>query len=396
MHGEADGALALAGALHYCLAEIYGHVHIAAAWRALGALKEAEQSLREALDLAPPDRLLLPLAENRAAIAPALERLRGSGPADALAAIEALARRHEKGCAAVLDGLHAKGRPFGLTGREHETALPAATPGGYHEETCHMHGAGFRALGGCVGAGRAFCCAWRAAASWWRMTRARTVLPEDAFPLRTVEADEANEVGGPEGVGWTLPGQRFFCVGEEAGSPYGLAAGLYVFRVKDYLVAFVPTGAAELYGETSLSPEGAVLALDSGASPVRSWFFFSYPDMASLSEVSYYQAEDRPGLLWHGNGNAVFSGMETEGHGRACGCDPCGPVSVHNYAFKTRQVTTLLEGTDLCDYTLTGLAAKRGVALAEELCLPSAADWEVFPEDAPTQDVEAGLPGEGR
>jgi LuxR family maltose regulon positive regulatory protein len=120
--GEADAALALAEALHSSLALLYGHIHIAAARNMLGGREGALTALRKALDLALPDRLLLPLAECYSLIGPLLESLRP----DALTDIRALAARLEAGRAAVPRGTSTAHPPFGLSRRELTTALLAA------------------------------------------------------------------------------------------------------------------------------------------------------------------------------------------------------------------------------------------------------------------------------
>jgi LuxR family maltose regulon positive regulatory protein len=124
--GLADEALDLAGALHYPLALIYGHIHSAAAREMRQERSLALASLRRALDLALPDRLHLPFAENHSFIAPLLEELRPELPPDSEASIVALSGRQEAGSRNIMAGLYAPQGLFGLSPRELEVARLAA------------------------------------------------------------------------------------------------------------------------------------------------------------------------------------------------------------------------------------------------------------------------------
>lgn len=204
-----------------------------------------------------------------------------------------------------------------------------------------------------------------------------TVLPPHIFPVMPV-LDAA-------GVQTSM---LSFCgVGGESGKPYGMAAGLYLFNVRGEAAGFIPTDAAEFCSEVRLSPGNTVLAMDSGTWLVRSWFFYTYPGLKALGRVEYYQAEEKPGLLWNGDAEVLFSSMSPDSHHRNCDYDPCGPVSVSTYSFTNRKVKTLLQGTDQCDFTLADAAPDAGGFLAEKLCLPSAAAWRAFPATAPVETV---------
>ena len=76
------------------MARIYTGLHVAAAHEALGAAEEAERALRGALDIALPDGVILPLAQNFGALSPILKRLlaREFLNAAALKRISALAK----------------------------------------------------------------------------------------------------------------------------------------------------------------------------------------------------------------------------------------------------------------------------------------------------------------
>ncbi len=187
--------------------------------------------------------------------------------------------------------------------------------------------------------------------------------------------------------GKPLEGLRYCGVGDDAGKAHGLESGLYVFDGEGSLVAFAPNEAAEYCAETRLSPGKKILAMDSGGSLNRSWFFFSYPDMKPLGEIAYLSAENKPAIIFDGDKGAFFSSMDIEGGGRACGYDPCGPVSVDAYFFDSHKTLTLFPGTDLCDFTLTGFSPETGEVGADKLCLASAKAWENYPENAPVEKV---------
>jgi LuxR family maltose regulon positive regulatory protein len=118
--GESEAALSLAAALHCPLATIYGLIHRAAARGGRGEGEAARDSLRRALDLALPDRLFLPFAENRALIGEPMEALLPEMDSECAASILALAEQVEAGRRALAGASPAK-RKFGLTRREDET-----------------------------------------------------------------------------------------------------------------------------------------------------------------------------------------------------------------------------------------------------------------------------------
>ncbi|MDR1044835.1 MAG: LuxR C-terminal-related transcriptional regulator [Candidatus Adiutrix sp.] len=96
--GESAAALGLARALHSTPALVYGHLHAAAALAMLGEGREAASELRQALDLALPDALYLPLAEQYDLIGLLLTKaLSGKKQAEALTRVEALAEQMRAG-----------------------------------------------------------------------------------------------------------------------------------------------------------------------------------------------------------------------------------------------------------------------------------------------------------
>ena len=187
-------------------------------------------------------------------------------------------------------------------------------------------------------------------------------------------------------------GMRFLGVGPDEAKELGMAPGLYIFKGEGKPVAFAATDKAGFCADVTISPNGKILAMDAGTSLVRDWFFFSYPEMKPLGDTVYYLTPDTPAIIWAGETGALVSTMNVDGHGRSCGYDPCGPVSVSYYDIGTHKAVKLLPGTDLCDYTLTGLANGGLEAAAAELCLPSPKEWEIFPEGKPVKTVTVKLP----
>jgi len=234
-----------------------------------------------------------------------------------------------------------------------------------------------------------FACAVPAQAAFTlRLTDNRLVLENEgkAMPL-SVEDFPVDAV--KDAAGKPLPGLRYCGIGVDSGKAHGIAPGLYLFDAHGRNVAFGSTDAAEFCSEVRLSPGKTVLAMDSGTWLVRSWFFFSYPDMKPIGEVGYYQAEGKPALLWEVDAGVYFSSRETMGHKRTCNYDPCEPISVRAYSFKTGKDKTVLAGTDLCDFTLTGFSPERGVVEADKLCLPAVKAWKEYQylQNAPVEHI---------
>lgn len=204
-----------------------------------------------------------------------------------------------------------------------------------------------------------------------------TPLSQDMFPAALIEGTEF----------------RFCGIGEDDAKQYGVKPGLYIFDRQGKNIVFTPTESAEFVGEVRLSPKGGILAMDSGTSLIRSWEFFSFPGMKPMGEVVYFSADEKPGLIWTGEEGVLFSSMETDEPGRACGYDPCGPVSVMYHTFKDNKTTSLLAGTDLCDYMLAGYQENDGTISVDKLCLQSAKEWEVYPyEDKTPEKMTVKLP----
>lgn len=181
---------------------------------------------------------------------------------------------------------------------------------------------------------------------------------------------------------------RYVTVSEEDAKPFGLKGGLYIFDADGKAAGFAPSEAAEYCAQVSMAPGGAVLAMDSGTWLIRSWLFFSYPDMKPMGEVAYYQVEDVAPIFWKGDKEALFNTMETETE-RACDYDPCGPTSIKRHDLISGKTSTLFEGTTLCDYLLFSLDGDT-ITMGKR-CLPNAAAWKNFP-GVPTEKTTAKLP----
>lgn len=199
-------------------------------------------------------------------------------------------------------------------------------------------------------------------------------LPQDSFPAQPIADTEMFFVG----------------IGEEDGEEYAVAPGLYIFKKSGNPVAFAPTD-AETCSEVVFSPNGKILAMDAGTWFVRSWTFFSFPDMKPMGDTLYYMSEGKPSLVWAGNEGVLVSTLADE-HKRTCDYDPCGPVSVEYYSFASAKSTKLLAGTDLCDYTLLGIEADGQTVTAQEQCLQSPEEWKTLPAGVPAKQTTAKLP----
>ena len=108
------------------LAEIYMSLYVAVAQFRLGRNAEGTHTLKEALDLALSDGLLLPFAENADLLGTSLKRaLAEQSPLERQKFSE-LQDRYDQGRAKILQNLCEENLPEGLTPREYEVALLAA------------------------------------------------------------------------------------------------------------------------------------------------------------------------------------------------------------------------------------------------------------------------------
>jgi hypothetical protein len=203
-------------------------------------------------------------------------------------------------------------------------------------------------------------------------------LSADDYPAMPIEGKEMHYLG----------------IGEDQAKPYGLAAGLYVFNADGSLAAFTPNDAAEMCSDVRFSPNGKILAMDAGSSPARDWFFYSYPDMKPMGNIGWIMVPDKPWLTWVGDRGVLVSYADLDDVlGRECGYDPCGPVSVNYFDFGSGKLSTLLKGTGLCDYSVSGLAEDGKTAQVDALCVKSLGDWKEYPgDDVPRKQTTVKLP----
>ncbi|MDR1871552.1 MAG: LuxR C-terminal-related transcriptional regulator [Deltaproteobacteria bacterium] len=120
--GESGAVISLAEALRYPLAQIHALVHIAAAWHKIGQRQKALEALREALDLATPDLLVLPFVENHRLISPLLEEVFHRAPTNFSNLIKSLAARWTMGAQKIASRLFSSIEYLGLSARELEVA----------------------------------------------------------------------------------------------------------------------------------------------------------------------------------------------------------------------------------------------------------------------------------
>ncbi len=108
------------------LAQIYTYIHLAAANRQISRHLEAQAAMRQALELAMPDRVYMPFVENCDFIHPLLEELQrqGDGPED-IGAILKLYRSYKRSAERMAQEHFSEQRPL-LTAREMEIARLAA------------------------------------------------------------------------------------------------------------------------------------------------------------------------------------------------------------------------------------------------------------------------------
>ena len=133
---------------------------------------------------------------------------------------------------------------------------------------------------------------------------------------------------------------RFMTVGEDQAKK-NLPVGLSPFDAEGALTAFLDNPAAEFCSAVSLSPNGKRLAMDSGTVLIRSWNFYTYPEMTPLpnGSASYLSGDDAVDLIWTDNDNVLFTApTETA---RQCEYAPCEAHSVVRHTLSTGKSATL-------------------------------------------------------
>ncbi|HPJ26268.1 MAG TPA: LuxR C-terminal-related transcriptional regulator, partial [Synergistaceae bacterium] len=123
---RAQEFLAFSGKHRNLLAEIYVRLYISVARFRLGRNAEGAHALKEALDLALPDGLLLPFAENTDLLGASLKKVLFEQWPGEWQKLSELRKRYERGRESILQSLYEEHLPEGLTPREYEVALLVA------------------------------------------------------------------------------------------------------------------------------------------------------------------------------------------------------------------------------------------------------------------------------
>jgi LuxR family maltose regulon positive regulatory protein len=121
LYGITELAMDITRKLNYLLPQVYQFIYLAAAKYLDGSGKEAEGYLREALDMALPDKVYLPFAENASFILPVIKNIKKGFDPGAMDALIALCRRRISGTDAVKKALSSE--RLALTPRQREIAL---------------------------------------------------------------------------------------------------------------------------------------------------------------------------------------------------------------------------------------------------------------------------------
>lgn len=208
------------------------------------------------------------------------------------------------------------------------------------------------------------------AVSGWAGT-ARVVLQDQGL---TVTRDGVSGVL-PKDTGAILSVQnsslRAVQVSPDEAEQHGLDAGLYLFTAAGEATIVIPEDSGDPCAAVALSPDGKVLAVDSGAWVIRSWTFYTYPALKNLGGVTY--RDDQKPLLWLGGTTVLLHTQEDVDQRRQCDYDPCGPISVERVDLWPFTVTPLFRGTDLCDFAIERL--EHGTLTVNKICAPSLEAW---------------------
>lgn len=105
------------------LSELYIMIYISVAQSRLGREAEGMATLRQALDMAMPDGLLLPFAENADLLGPSLDSAVARNWSSRRRELSSLKKRYHLGKGRILKHLSGKSAPAELTEREHDVAL---------------------------------------------------------------------------------------------------------------------------------------------------------------------------------------------------------------------------------------------------------------------------------
>lgn len=206
----------------------------------------------------------------------------------------------------------------------------------------------------------------------------KIALPDDMGKLAKVDNSNMRYVG--------------FDTDDDTVKKLGITPGLYWVDKNSAIIRF--TGAlpqktrgdwdegmkaeefARAISGASLSPKGDSIALLLGGSTI-SVVFFTWPDMKHINAgpIDCWPSETAV-FHWYDNGKVAFDEIDlnTKRKGQY---DPCGNVSVKALDLATGKISTVKQGTDLCDYHL--LATKDGKGQIAKVCLKSVAAWKHHP-----------------
>ncbi len=180
----------------------------------------------------------------------------------------------------------------------------------------------------------------------------------------------------------------------ESAARLGQTASIFLFDLRGKFVDQVRGFNAASCRQVSMSPNGQVLAVDSGPDHNRTWHFLALPSYKPYpGQLAYSltaQTEAAP-LAWITD-NFVVAPILSEPKDRAlrCGDKPqCGNLSVNLYNISKNLLMPLFRGTDLCGYYYAGASGR--TIYGNKVCVPKVEDWSK-PGAASTTRVLGVLP----
>lgn len=173
---------------------------------------------------------------------------------------------------------------------------------------------------------------------------------------------------------------------EEEAKEFGVKAGIHIFDGSGKEVGLIPKEDFAPTTVITMSPEGKMLAVDSGTDATsRGWSFYSFPELKEVGQgVGYIagnlfdkEGEENDKLLWIDNDNVLIMISLEDQPVRTAVCE-CPPISVGKYNIPSGKNTVLFTGTPLCDFILKEY--KDGTVFVEKYCMQEA-DWQSSPVD---------------
>ena len=234
-------------------------------------------------------------------------------------------------------------------------------------------------------------------ALWCTPVSAAAILRNGELVYR----EDGRETVFPASALWTgtVEGSSLIFVGLDSGQARRIESPsvLFFFDERGSEVVRVESTAqfdAERCSAVSASPDGSILAFDSGTWLIRNWIFMSLPKLTPVGQqIAFISGEDAPSLIWAGDRAILVTSLDTgTADARDCSYDPCGSKSVVLHSIEGKS-ETLFQGSALCDYTLSSL--KDGVVFATESCAREAGDWadlEMLMQRLKKQIVSTPLP----